>query len=396
MVLRERLRSKRLRCGRFPDSVVDKIMKIKVLEVIRQGQVGGGESHLLDLVSGFRKEIEVVVLSFTEGEMIDEFRRRGVKCHVISSLHPFDPRVVKRVRSLVKCECIDLIHVHGSRAASNILPVAILMGKPVIYTVHGWSFHQDQRKIIVRMRALCEAVFCRMSSRVICVSESNRQSGAALFGLKNACVIENGVDPGKFSPDRDYKDIRKEAGIADDDFLVGLVGRMVSQKNPLLFIRAIEAAHRQEPKVKGLLVGEGDLEEAISAYITEHGLEKTIYRLPFRRDIPDILHALDIFCLPSLWEGLPISLLEAMSMGKTIVATPTDGTKEVIKDGVSGAVVPFGDAGKLADSILFYYGNRDALAEHGRNGRRVVLERFDSRRVSANVEDIYLEVVKNR
>ena len=107
-----------------------------------------------------------------------------------------------------------------------------------------------------------------------------------------------------------------------------------------------------------------------------------------------MLNALDVFCLPSLWEGLSISLLEAMAMGKAIVATPTDGTREVIQDGITGSVVPFDEIESIADSLLYYYDHRDIMARHGKNARHLVLERFESRRVSSRVEKIYHEVIK--
>src|SRR5574344_1375692 len=110
--------------------------KIRVLEVIRQGDIGGGESHLIDLVNGFESNIEPVVLSFSSGQMIENLSINNITCHVIKTKLPFN--------LLIKKEKIDIIHAHGTRAASNMLFASSITKLPLIYTVHGWSFHQDQ------------------------------------------------------------------------------------------------------------------------------------------------------------------------------------------------------------------------------------------------------------
>ena len=99
-------------------------MAINVLEVIRQGQVGGGESHLLDLIAGFDNRVNPIVLSFTGGQMIDALTQRGVKCHVVNTSHPFDVRITRQIKELILRENIQLIHAHGSRAASNVAFIA--------------------------------------------------------------------------------------------------------------------------------------------------------------------------------------------------------------------------------------------------------------------------------
>ena len=114
---------------------------IKVLEVIRQGHVGGGESHLLDLVMGFDTDlISPVVLSFTSGKMIDALRACGVKCYVIPTEKPFDMKVLNVLKKLICDENIRLIHAHGSRAASNVLLLAGMLHIPLVYTVHVGVF----------------------------------------------------------------------------------------------------------------------------------------------------------------------------------------------------------------------------------------------------------------
>lgn len=364
--------------------------KIKVLEVIRQGQIGGGESHLLDLIYFLDKErVEPVCLSFTDGEMINRLTKMGITCHVINTQKPFDVKVQGQIIKLIQDECIQLVHAHGSRAASNILYPVRKLHIPLIYTVHGWSFHDDQSYIVKKLRGWSEKIICSSASQVICVSESNKETGSKVFGLKHALVIENGVNLDKFNPDGSFKDLRSELGFSESDFIVGFIARCTKQKNPLGFLAALEKAHHVHPSVKGLFVGEGDMDEVVDAYIQQHQMTDYLFRSSFRTDVPDLLHCIDVYCLPSLWEGLSIALLEAMAMRKAIIATPTDGTKEVISHQKNGYMVSFDDASALADAINVFYENRILMDDCGMSARLFVSERFNAKRVADSVMSVY-------
>lgn len=367
---------------------------IKTLEVIRQGEIGGGESHVLDLIAGFNKEeIEPVVLAFTDGHMISTLRKQGIKCYVIQTQQAFDLKVQKQIKRIIENENIQLIHAHGSRAASNMLWNAIRMKIPMIYTEHGWSFHQDQNPVTFRLRAWSEKLICHFCNRVICVSENNLQSGKETFGLTKGEVIKNGVNLKRFNADNLDESFRKEIGIDKDNFVIGFIGRVTLQKSPFDFIDSIEMAYQRDKAIRGLLIGEGDLKKEATAYIQERKLENIIYTSDFRTDVPNILKAIDVFCLPSLWEGLSIALLEAMSMKKAIVVTPTDGTREVIEDKVNGLIVDFKQPEKLAEAYLTYKNNKDLKQTCENNALKLVKEKFNSQRVSDAVLQIYKEVL---
>jgi glycosyltransferase involved in cell wall biosynthesis len=371
-------------------------MRKKILEVIRQGQIGGGESHLLDLIYFLDKErFEPVCLSFTDGEMIRRLTQWGVKCHVIDSGKAFDLKVQRRVQRLVESEGIDLIHAHGSRAASNVLLAAKMTGRPLVYTVHGWSFHDDQSAMVKRLRGWSEKIICKGASRVICVSQSNADTGREVFGLQQADVIENGINLKVFSPEA-AQGLRQQFGFSDDDFIVGFVARATKQKNPLLFLEAVEKAHQQNQRIKGLFVGEGDMDEAVDKLIADRRMSDFVCRSKFRTDVPNVLKTIDVYCLPSLWEGLSIALLEAMAMGKAIVATPTDGTKELLKDHHNGLVVPFDDAEKLAAAFQELFNDRSLQISCGRQAMLMVKERFDAQRVADSVMNIYDSFTKRK
>ena len=152
--------------------------KIRVLECIRQGQIGGGESHLLSLVENLDKNIyEPIVLSFTDGPMIDRLKALNIPVHIIPSNKPFDFKVWGKVKQLMQQEKIDLVHAHGTRANSNVFKAARALQKPLAYTIHGWSFHVDQPFLIKKIRIAGEKFLVSRSDLNISVSVSNQKTG---------------------------------------------------------------------------------------------------------------------------------------------------------------------------------------------------------------------------
>jgi glycosyltransferase involved in cell wall biosynthesis len=185
--------------------------RIRVLEAIRQGSVGGGETHVFDLSTRLNKDLfEPIVLSFTDGPMVENLRAHGIETHVIHSRFPFDPRVFIRVHKLIKEKQIDIVHAHGTRAASNLLFPAWINKIKLIYTVHGWSFNDNQSRFVKFIRQAAELFITQRASLNICVSESNRLTGKAVIADFNAVVINNGISLDKFNKNVDNSKIISE------------------------------------------------------------------------------------------------------------------------------------------------------------------------------------------
>ncbi|HEY8388645.1 MAG TPA: glycosyltransferase, partial [Parasegetibacter sp.] len=305
--------------------------KIRILECIRQGQIGGGESHLLSLMENLdRERFDPVVLSFTDGPMVTSLRDIGIPVHVIHTEKPFDVFKWGQVKKLIEQEKIDLIHAHGTRANSNVLWPAKRLRIPVVYTIHGWSFHDDQSFFVRNLRILGEKYLTRKSDVNISVSASNRDSGKKVIRNFDSLVINNGIDLNRFNPANQFSDVRKELNIAPDKKLILFIARFTSHKQPLTLIKAFSKIAAANPDLHLLLVGQGDQEAEARAMIEQLGISDSVTMSPFRKDVPDCLAAADVYVLPSLWEGLPIGLLEAMAMGKAVIASEVDGTKEIV------------------------------------------------------------------
>jgi len=373
---------------------MEQTRKIKVLEAIRQGEVGGGETHILNLVENLDASIfEPIVLSFTTGQMIDTLNEMKVKNFVIPSTKAFDFSKWKAVKKLMQDEQIDIVHVHGTRANTNVYWAARSLKLPIIYTIHGWSFHNEQSWMVKNVRIYFEKFFTKNSNKNISVSASNQKTGTDHIKGFHSTVINNGIDLDTFNPLNNFKNIKKELGIDESKCVIGFAGRITEQKEPLTLIRAFKKVLDANKDVVLLIVGEGDLKDKAIQLIKELGIDNSVVFEKFRNDVPDLLNAMDIFCLPSLWEGLPIALLEAMAMQKAVVATAVDGTKEIIIDGQNGIIVPAQKADALAAAILSLVNNKKQRKYLGENARKTVAEKFGATQMTKQTEDVYLNIL---
>lgn len=369
--------------------------KIKILETIRQGQVGGGETHVLDLVRKLDKsQFQVDVLSFTEGPMVDTLNALGINTYVINTEKPFDLNVWGIVTAFISNGGYDIIHAHGTRAASNVFYSAKKLGIPMIYTVHGWSFHNNQNYIMRRFREISESFLTKKAISTITVSESNKKDGIKKFGLKRAHVIYNGIDSMKFNPEKEeFNAIRKEFGIPNDKTLVGYLVRMTEQKDPFTMIRAIKIINNTNKNIMFLMVGNGELLEATKKLASELGVLDQIVFSNFRSDMPAILKAIDIYCLPSLWEGMPIGMLEAMAMGKACIATSVDGTTELVNDGVNGILINIKDPEMLAKQIINLHLHPQKRMLLGNNAKKYIEQNFSLSEMVDKIQNLYLKTI---
>lgn len=371
--------------------------KIKVLQAIRQGLVGGGESHVLSLVNSLDKDrFEPVVLSFTDGPMITRLQEMGIRHYVIPSLKAFDVSCWKKVKALIRDEEIDIVHAHGSRAASNLFIPTKLSGRPLLYTIHGWSFHDDQPYLQKQLRVWSEMLLTKGTRANISVSASNRETGVKHFSGFRSTVINNGIDLQRFNPDATHTDVRKELNIPAHHTVAGYIARITAQKDPITLMHAFKGVLDQHKDVTLLVVGEGDMQEEMVQTAQSLGITDNIVFLPFRADVPDLLNAIDIYCLPSLWEGLPIGLLEAMAMRKAVIVTAVDGSKEIVTHEQNGLLVPAKDPAQLAAAIVRLHTDKSLRHQLQQAAAATVNQHYGVQGMTSQVETLYQGVLDHK
>jgi glycosyltransferase involved in cell wall biosynthesis len=383
----------------FSEAILNHPSKqIRVLQCIRQGQIGGGESHLLSLVENLDRTIfHPVVLSFTDGPMVERLRRLGVETTIIHTEKPFDISKWKRIKEWIRSQNIDLIHAHGTRANSNVLWAAKSLSIPLVYTIHGWSFHDDQNPLIKKIRILGEKYLTSKSTLNISVSQSNKQTGDKYFSGFRSEIVNNGINTDIFNPQKKFKNIRQELNIPLNAKLVLFLARFTHQKQPLVLLRAFMDAAKKDKDLFLLMVGDGEQKQEAIQMLEASDLQNRILLFPFRQDVPDILAAADIFVLPSLWEGLPIALLEAMAMGKAIIASKADGTIEIIRHKENGFLIDIENLQyNLTCSLLELSSDNELRYQLQKNARQTVENRFNAADMARQIEKIYEQVLANK
>ena len=201
-------------------------------------------------------------------------------------------------------------------------------------------------------------------------------------------TIPYGVDLKKFA---DIKSsIKKtEIGLDNGDKVLGVVARFTKQKGHIYLIEAASQIVNKFPNTKFLFVGDGPLRKDLETKINELGLNSKFILLGFRNDVRELLQVFDIFVLPSLWEGLPNVLLEAMACGKPIVATAVDGTPEAVVDGNNGLIVPPKNPDKLADALMHLLQNEQEARKMGKRGRKRVENFYSIEKQMNNFQELY-------
>ncbi len=368
--------------------------KIKVLHTIRQGKIGGGESHVLTLVQELDKtRFEPVVLSFTPGPMVDELNKMGIETHVIYTERGFDFGKFGIIKKFLQDNKIQLVHNHGTRATSNLWWACKKLGIPMLYTVHGWSFHDDQSFVKKNARIASEAFLTRKVDVTISVSYSNQETGRGCIKGFQSKVIRYGIDLKKFNADGVVSNIREHYKVNPNHVLIGYIVRMDVQKDPINMIKAYKQVCDARKDVTLLMIGEGPLKAETLELIKTLGISDRVIVDNFRQDVPNVLAGIDVYCLPSLWEGLPIGMMEAIAMRKCVVVSAVDGSKEIIKDGENGLLVTPQKPEELAKALIKVIDDADLRAKLGQNALKTVQEEFNAVTMTRKIENLYMEVL---
>jgi glycosyltransferase involved in cell wall biosynthesis len=273
---------------------------------------------------------------------------------------------------------------------------AVLARVPIIlHHVHGWGLHEGM-SLGMRLAYLNLERFCaRFSQRLIVVSAATLQKGLAyrVCPEDKFILIYNGIHLEQFRRSIDRRYVCALLGLDPDCKLVGMVGRLDQQKNPLDFIRAAALVARAYPQVQFVIAGDGALRVECEHMISELQLKDRFFLLGFRPDIDQILPVLSLTALSSLWEGLPVVFQEAMSAGKPIVANNVDGAADVVIDGQTGYLVPPHQPQVMAERILNLLRHDDLCQRMGQAARQAS-ERFSTSQMLSQLELLYRECIE--
>jgi glycosyltransferase involved in cell wall biosynthesis len=302
----------------------------------------------------------------------------------------FDPRVLGDLVTLVRRRRARILHVHGYAAADFGRLAARLTGARLVLHEH----FADPR--LPRYQAVADRLLARLTDRAIAVSGSTRDFlvRERRVPAERVRLIWNGAPLDEFAPvPREVGlEVRRSLGIPDAATLIGTVSRLSLQKGHRHLLDAMPAVLAARPDARLLVVGDGDEAEALRAQAEALRVAHAVRFAGHRADVPALLGALDVLCIPSLYEGTPLALFEAMASEKAIVSTAVDGCREVLEDGVTGLLVPPRDAPALASALVRLL--HDAALRRSLAGaaRRASL-RYDVADCVRRMQDLYEEVL---
>lgn len=389
---------------------------VPVLQVITRMIIGGAQETVMLTAAGLRRppydaQYRVAAISGRqtgpEGSLIEETRARGVPLELLPSLrreiHPTaDLAALAALRRRMRGPAAPryhIVHTHSSKAGVLGRLAARSAGVPiVVHTVHGWSFHERMPAATRLTYITLERAAARLSDAMIVVSPLDIEKGLAhgIGRREDYVLIRSGIELERFGhPSRPREEIRTALGIPVDAPVVGSVTRLSPQKAPLDLLAAWEQVHRAHPDCWFLVVGDGPLRPAVEARLTATSLGGRTILTGLRRDVPDLLAAMDIFALSSLWEGLPRVLPQAMAGRLPIVATAADGNAEAVVDGETGYLVPPGDPRQLAarlSDLLTDPVRRDHMGSAGQSHAR----RFAADTMVADTDALYRRLIEAR
>jgi len=371
--------------------------KINLLHIVNGFAIGGGELKLLELVKNLVEKradkYTVTVCSVGQGGTLQpEFERLGIKVFVIEKKHKFDISQVFKVCRIIKQEQIDLVQTTLFYADVIGALAAKLTGVDAVISWDTVSHPPDSHETRLRHK-LSYQLCMRFVKRIVAVSEGVKKYLVEdrKIASKKIVIIHYGIDLSLFKSRNGFLDKRKrsELGLPDHKIVIGTVARLEIQKGHRYLIAAAPEIINKFSNVVFVFAGDGTLRQELETQVNELGLQENFRFLGFRKDVKELLFAFDVFVLPSLFEGLPNVILEAMASGRPIVATAVDGTPELIEHNETGLLVPPKSPHALQEQILNLLENEEKGSKLGRQAKEMAKQKFSFDQQFRKFEEVY-------
>lgn len=364
--------------------------RIHVLQATFGMDIGGMERVIADLcrhVDPARFRFTICCLS-VRGKLADEVEADGIPVIYCEN----QARLGKYLRGfelgrIMREHKIDILHTHNTTAFIDGLIGARLAGVPVtVHTDHCKNYPIERRWMVL------ENLASRLVDRVVAVSHHTR--GELMHFEKMAAdkvtVIHNGINPRPYTA-LDTEALRREFGFDAESFVIGTVGRLEAQKGLDLLLRSVPAVVAAAPQARFIIVGGGTREVELKALSRSLGIEDHVVFTGWRTDAVALMKMFDCFVQSSNFEGMPMVLLEAMSLAKPIVASAVGGVPEVVEHDHTGLLIKSREASELSSALLRLAMNRDLTRQFGANGRARYKQRFTAEAMASTYQQLYDE-----
>lgn len=370
--------------------------KIKIVHVLSNLSLGGAQVLVFDILKNLIKknDLELSVITIDSGEYKEKYENAGIRVYDLNEKGLINPKIYFKMKKLLLEIKPDIVHTHLNKADFYGRIAAKQTGVKVIFsTCHNYSSHHKGADINKK------SMFDRIDDVVISYSKSNLIAISEIVKKylvnrnrryeKNTELIYNGlnVDKEKYILNEDeLLNLRNEYNYLKSDFIISILGRLDIQKGHDFFIRSVKEFLTGNKNVKVLILGDGKLRNDIEKLISDSNLSEQIRLIGFQQDTERFIEMSDLICVPSLWEGFGLVIIEAMIKGKLVLASNTGGIPEIIEDNVNGFLFETADKKDLIKNLDYIYENRNDLDEIRKNAVETVKSKFD---IAANSEKYY-------
>ena len=373
--------------------------RIRILFLIPSFKTGGAEIQLLSLVRGLDKSLfNVTIAAFYQGNELDSFFENHPEISVffLGKKGALDFSFVRRLFTLMKQQQFDIVQSYNVSARFFGMITAKKARVPVVITTERTA-RLIYSSIGSRFYLFFEKYTTRSADALIANSEAGR-CFAIQRGVRRerTAVIYNGIDPERFCFTRGRDSLRTELFIPKDAFVVGMLARIDKLKDPFTFLDAARRVFEKNELARFMLVGDGPMLESVKKQAVAMGLKNRIIFTGLRTDVADLLNCMDVVLLTSYRvEGCSNSLLEAMALGKPVIATRVGGNLELVVNERTGLLVDPRNPAQVADAVLRLYRDEALCRTMVENARRLVEIKFSQRAMVSQHEKLYLELYKS-
>lgn len=325
--------------------------------------------------------------------LVDEARKENIRTEILKLKNAFDFGGIFKLVKLMHIYEAQILHCHEYKSnLIGFLSTIFNRNVTLVTTVHGWTGGNTRLKIY----EFLDKFIVKYFKKVVAVSDYQK-SLLIKNGIKPSkiTVIENSIDFGKFEKSFNAIELKKKLGLPHDSLIIGTVGRLSPEKGQKYLIDAFSRLEKIHSNIYLLIIGNGPSTPILKGQVKDLGLNNKIIFAGFRKDIPELTNMMDIFVLPSLTEGLPIAVLEAMASAKPIVASSVGGIPSLIKHGETGLLANPKDVDSLCSEVEKFIIDENLRKNIGRKSLESIRNRYSAQKMVKLYEQIYEDSLKS-
>lgn len=349
--------------------------------------MGGSEKVVYDIVRGLdKRRFSSIIVSFEDGPLKSLYEKMGVKTYCTCKTKKIDFEFVRRFREILIDERVEIINPHHFSPLLYTFIATRFSSIKVVYTEHSrWQLEQLSLPKKIANRFILGNI-----DAIIAISNQIRDyyTNNLRISKDRIHLISNGIDVTAFQNVKD-NGLRSKLGIEQNEFVIGIIAHIRPEKNHKLLVSAFSSLLETCRNVRLVVVGQDFMNGELQSFTRQLGIAERVLFLGKRDDVPDLLKTFDIFCLPSIKEGLPLTILEAMAAGVPVIGADVLGINEVVKHNENGLLFPSNDQKKLKECLVLLLKDDPFRRHLSCSGENSVEKKYSLNNMIAQYENIF-------